>query len=1249
MYHYDALGDERFQELCQALIVAAFPNTQCLPTGQPDGGRDAYLLNHVLNGRRGRPSEPEVIVYQVKYVKNAADSRSEREMIEAVVRSEKAKVDKFKGKGLKKYYLITNLKGTAHPEVGSIDKVNSLLSRELGIEAYCWWRDDLDRRLDANASIKWSYPEILKATDLLQKLVEGQIGEDEERRRSAIRAYMTAQFDEDQELKFKQTELRSTMAELFVDLPMRISDRALVHDDNYRRMRRRRYIDRNWEYLDYLTYHGGEEHIRAAEFFISQKHRDDIAKVVLEGAPGQGKSTVTQYVCQVLRTKLLDKETDSKGLPPYCQNAPIRIPFRVDLRDLAKWISGVDPFQPTQVDLPAQEPRSLEGFLAGQVRFLSGGHDFNVSDLTAVARASHMLLALDGFDEVADIALRQSLVDEISKGTNRLSTSGSFTLQTIVTSRPAAFAKSVRFPPDSWTYLELLPLERKNVDEYTTKWMVAKGLKDSEQAQLRSILNTKLKESHTQYLAKNPMQLTILLSLINSRGASLPEKRTAMYDAYMEMFFSRESEKSEIVRDNRDILIDIHRYLAWKLQTSAESGENGSIDQISLRTTLYSYLFKEGEDTTIVEALFDGIIERVGALVSRVQGTYEFEVQPLREYFAARHLYETAPYPANDIELPGDKLDRFNALVRNPYWLNVARFYGGCFNKGEIMTLVNELIELSNDKLVSLTSHSRSFALMLLSDWVFSQYQPAVKAVIAFVTERPQFIQLLANAEETGTSYWSGLPDRSGRIEFLNVLWSYAAQAPASDQMRALAHAICENSSLEERVQRWTAYARNMPDAQWVYLGELLEIFSSATISSVPAASEDRPIIVEALLRARQFAELERSARFESAKSTLLHEIVTATSAITREDHSRLAWLARQISCYQYTIVFHEETGLPLREHLSRRMYASRVLVSEDLAMRNIGVDDLPEPDRASVQAYLQFLECETQILATTLQPWADLVETLRSTWGDCRAIDRIAFLAAGVRSSAESGCDGSLAQTNALVQSARYIRLKSGAPQWWKDKIQSESDQVARRRLLHLMALWATPKTIMKISAAIDEALASLDDKQWSFLVRDYQATRIRSSRREDVPHLGGAEGKQFCASSPRFQTFLGPRFSRSVRLRSALEIAKHDTLGSPERQFAFQTFAEVSRADSQWQSVLPSVEKLYAYGTSGSFTLGRETTMPTDIAEAISSRPERFPLSWAALADGSLRSVAGANAPKLLEIAKRDLWFRDETGGVQ
>ncbi len=158
-----------------------------------------------------------------------------------------------------------------------------------------------------------------------------------------------------------------------------------------------------------------------------------------------------------------------------------------------------------------------------------------------------------------------------------------FWVTIIVTSRPAAFAKSVIFPPDVWKYYELVPLKDKQISEYTGKWCKAKGLSRQDSEKIREILERKLQEPHTKFLAQNPMQLTILLSLMNIRGSSLPDKRTSLYDSYMDLFFSRESEKSEIVLEYRDLLFDIHRYIAWKLQTAAEAGEGGSIERSSLR------------------------------------------------------------------------------------------------------------------------------------------------------------------------------------------------------------------------------------------------------------------------------------------------------------------------------------------------------------------------------------------------------------------------------------------------------------------------------------------------------------------------------------------------------------------------------------------------------------------------------------------------------------------------------------------
>ena len=116
------------------------------------------------------------------------------------------------------------------------------------------------------------------------------------------------------------------------------------------------------------------------------------------------------------------------------------------------------------------------------------------------------------------------------------------------------------------------------------------------------------------------------------------------------------------------------------------------------------------------------MVERVVALVSRIQGTYEFEVQPLREYFAARHLFETAPYSPTGNERSGTRPDRFDALARNSYWLNVTRFFGGCFSKGELPALADCLEELWKEEPYRHLEQPKILGAMLLSDWVFSQH-----------------------------------------------------------------------------------------------------------------------------------------------------------------------------------------------------------------------------------------------------------------------------------------------------------------------------------------------------------------------------------------------------------------------------------------------------------------------------------------------------------------------------------------------
>ena len=347
------------------------------------------------------------------------------------------------------------------------------------------------------------------------------------------------------------------------------------------------------------------------------------------------------------------------------------------------------------------------------------------------------------------------------------------------------------------------------------------------------------------------MQLAILLSLIHRRGISLPDKRTALYDNYVEMFFDRESEKADVVKENRDLLIRIHRYLAWVLHAGAEvdsestsgiqeSGTSlsGSIAEQDLRVLLRSFLEKDGSDPALIEELFSGIVERVVAIVSRVQGTYEFDVQTLREYFAARHLYQTAPYSPAGGERRGTISDRWRALSRNYYWLNVARFYAGCYSEGELPSLIDDLRDLRDDEGFCCTSHPQLLTASLLGDWVFSQRPRAIQDAVDLLLE-PRGLRMLVAGAGSGLFQVEDVivRDTRGRHRLIAACKELVRpNRPVEQVMEVVRSVLRPNSEPEELFDWWIEELRSAEIAQasqWCAIGEFLQCWSIVNLDTV--------------------------------------------------------------------------------------------------------------------------------------------------------------------------------------------------------------------------------------------------------------------------------------------------------------------------------------------------------------------------------------------------------------------------------
>ena len=93
------------------------------------------------------------------------------------ISKERTKIKKLIPKGAKEYYLITNVPGTSHLDSGSMDQLQALLAQVIEIPFTCWWRDDLDRRLNSAWSLKWAYPALMTGQDMLITILNAGLNE----------------------------------------------------------------------------------------------------------------------------------------------------------------------------------------------------------------------------------------------------------------------------------------------------------------------------------------------------------------------------------------------------------------------------------------------------------------------------------------------------------------------------------------------------------------------------------------------------------------------------------------------------------------------------------------------------------------------------------------------------------------------------------------------------------------------------------------------------------------------------------------------------------------------------------------------------------------------------------------------------------------------------------------------------------------------------------------------------------------
>jgi hypothetical protein len=624
---------------------------------------------------------------------------------------------------------------------------------------------------------------------------------------TAVRAYIGDQYAQDDQVLFEQIDLLGPSVDsMFVDVP------ATCRSTSAPAELLAKIAAESPGDLEAVQEAAGQAVTGAAQALL---HPEWVGGALIVGGPGQGKSTLLQYLCQFHRSRMLGKTSYSgqrQQLRPLTDVT--RVPFRLELRSYAQWARRQTP-TPGSKGSPGAPPTekrwpSIEEYIVEEVKRRSGGHDFLIEDLATLVAGRPVLLALDGLDEVANLVDRERVSEEIVSTHARLD-AGATNLVTLVATRPGATTSRL-WSSQSFPALYLQRLSHGLRLQYLQQWAAVAQLSHAKTEKLQRTFMENEHIAHIRELASYPMQLAILLHLLHRRQL-LPQQRTELFRDYLKTFLDREqtTNKEPLLAGQRRVIEDVHAFLGWYIQTKAEQGtSSGSVSRGELQRLIRDHLRDRADGLRMAEQLFSAVTSRVLCLVEREQDAFQFDVQSLREYFAAKYIFENAPPRGNG----NSRDDCLNELLRRPYWSNVCRFFVGMLSTGEIRGIRHNLEQQTSHRELAVHPHLRSMAAIFLNDRAYEgQRDGPIAEVVEFI-----FGEHGVLFAEDGLLDVSGplvLSDGAGREQVIQHIKSRLPIEGSRWRRWALARSMRRHAAPSDDLNQWW-WSQQQLDEKWL-------------------------------------------------------------------------------------------------------------------------------------------------------------------------------------------------------------------------------------------------------------------------------------------------------------------------------------------------------------------------------------------------------------------------------------------------
>ena len=492
--------------------------------------------------------------------------------------------------------------------------------------------------------------------------------------KTILRFLVLSQFDDQQHTKLEQaappgsTIERPGIHDLFIDLPFRSKEHALEG-----------LVMELLVCASAKCHRFQEEELNTEEWQLWWRNPSRARVWFIKGGPGQGKSTIGQYFCQIQRAALiLQKDnllsgffTKNKSLATAIQkvaekngfwSVKPRIPISLELKEFAQWFGPRDK----------NTPRGVLTYLA---EWISVGVEQQVTagTLKRILASHSWVIVFDGLDEVPQ-DVKDAVALEVCRFVDTISFDVKADLLTICTSRPQGY--SGQFAGLDSSTIELISLSPAQALA-CAKPVLELGRSPSEAKKYFQTLKSAMDSPAVRELMTTPLQAHIMAVVVRD-GERPPERKWKLFSNFYQVIKRREANRdlpdkrlAKLLREQDNLLKTVHNRLGFVLHARAELSKGAQTkldrDEFEKLVTGAVKQMVEAEVDETIKVLMEATTDRLVLVSTPDDGNHvRFDIRPLQEFFAAEFLYES---------VSAEKLrQRIELIAGDAHWREVMHF-----------------------------------------------------------------------------------------------------------------------------------------------------------------------------------------------------------------------------------------------------------------------------------------------------------------------------------------------------------------------------------------------------------------------------------------------------------------------------------------------------------------------------------------------------------------------------------------------